>query len=324
MKTKAILFFLSALLFATLHGCSFGYMANNGSTGSEIQNNANQDYYANQDYNVDDLNQYGDWVEINPYGRVWCPSVSPGWQPFTNGHWDYDGYDWVWVSYEPFGWMVYHYGSWENTPDYGWVWIPEQDAWSPACVDWIYYDDQVAWAPRRAQNRSWAEPWAQDNVHPWVAVRMEDFNRENVIKYRMNNIPGVVGNQTTGIERRQPNEKIIQNRVKEPIQTVKIEREPVQRNPVKTDITPPVDRNPVRNDVTPPVDRNPGKTTEPPVVRNQNNNPQNTRQMYHMVIPPNEKQKVDKYQPTVEKNVLHKKAPVNNDNKRKQPDSKTK
>jgi len=85
MKTKAILFFLSALLFAALHGCSFGYMANNGSTGNEIQNNVNQDYNANQDYNVDDLNQYGDWVDVNPYGRVWQPSVNPGWQPFTNG-----------------------------------------------------------------------------------------------------------------------------------------------------------------------------------------------------------------------------------------------
>jgi len=350
MKTKAVLFFFSALIFITLQGCGTGYVNNSGSTGNDIQydqNNQtpdNQSVAFDQQYNVDDLNQYGDWENYDSYGRVWRPSVAPGWQPFTNGHWAYDGYDWVWVSYEPFGWMVYHYGSWENTPEYGWVWIPEQDAWSPATVDWIYYDDQVAWAPRRAHNRLWSEPWQQDNVHPWVVVPMKDFNRENVISYRMNNDTRNGFEQPKTIERRQPDFKVVQSRVSEPIQTVKIEREPVQRNNVSNVVTPPVDRNPV--DQRPPIDRNPQGVKppenrnpvdqKPPVERNpvgnnqqqpgRNQNaprvqPQNDKPIYHMQIPPQERQKVDKYRPAVEKNVLIKKAPDNrqnnNDNRQK-------
>jgi hypothetical protein len=340
MKTKANLLFLAALFFTALQGCSVGYMSNNGSSTNEIQNSGNQDNQdnlVNQDYNVDELNQYGDWDNLNSYGRVWHPSVASGWQPFTNGHWDYDGYDWVWVSYEPFGWMVYHYGSWENTPEYGWVWLPEEDQWSPANVQWIYYDDQVGWAPRRGHGRSWSEPWNQDNAHPWVVVRMEDFNRENVVSYRMNNVPTGGTGQSSIIERRQPDLKIVQQRVKEPIQIVKIVREPVLRNPVRTNVTPPVERTPVRTDVTPPVDRNPGRTDvtppvqrtpvrndTPPVVRNQNPPPQNSRPIYRMQIPPQEKQKVDRYQPQVEKNVLRKKAPVTNDNRNKPTNTDTK
>jgi hypothetical protein len=193
---------------------------------------------------------------------------------------------------------------------------------------------------------------------------MEDFDRENVVSYRMNNIPGVRNDQSARIERRQPDVKTVQAHVKEPIQTVKIEREPVQRNPVRNDVTPPVERNPVRTEVTPPVERNPVRTevtppvernpvrtevtppvgrnpvrtevtppvernpvrTEvtPPVVRNQNIVPQNTRPIYHMQIPPQEKQKVDRYQPNVVNNSLRKKAPVNNDNKTNKPQSNTK
>lgn len=294
MKIKAFIFFVSALLFTSLQGCGSGYVNNN--SGSDIQNNNYQDNPPYPEYNIDDLNQYGNWVNYDSYGRVWQPSVAPGWQPFTNGHWAFDGNDWVWVSYEPFGWMVYHYGSWENTPDYGWVWIPEHDAWSPACVDWVYYDDQVCWAPRRPQNRYWSEPWEQNNIHPWVVVRMEDFNRENVASYRMNNVPRAANIQIA--QRRQPDIKIVQSRVKEPIQTVRFERQPVQRNPVRTEVTPP----PVRNDGQPPA-RNPNPTRT---------STQNDKPIYHMQIPPQERQKVDKYRPKVEKDVLRKKPPANN------------
>ena len=63
-----------------------------------------------------------------------------------------------------------------------------------------------------------------------------------------------------------------------------------------------------------PVERNPVKTDAPPTIKNQTA-PQNTRQIYRMQIPPQERQKVDRYQPKVEKDVLRKKAPVNNVNK---------
>ena len=332
MKTKTILIPLTIIFFALLQGCYSGYVSSNGSTSTDYSiqnnnNNTNQDNSLYQDYNADELNQYGDWDNTNDYGRVWHPSVNPGWQPFVNGHWAYDGYDWVWISYEPFGWMVYHYGSWEFTAEYGWVWVPARDPWSPACVQWIYYDDQVGWAPRRSHSRNWNEPWEQNQYHPWVVVHMEDFNRENVVKYRLNDVPRVGNDQTARIERRQPDVKIVQERVREPIQTVKyIEREPVNRTPVrddvsnptgrtpvKTDVTPPIERTPVKTDVTPPTGRTPVKTDVTPTGRT----PQNSGPIYRMQIPKQEKQKVDRYQPAVEKDVLRKKAPVSNDNRDK-------
>jgi hypothetical protein len=299
MNSKFILLLLSALLLTAFQGCGPGWVVTDNSSANVNQNINYEDQPAYQPYNVNSLNQYGDWENYNSYGRVWRPSVPPGWQPFTNGHWAHDGYDWVWVSREPFGGMVYHYGSWENTPEYGWVWVPENDSWSPANVQWAYYDDQVCWAPRRAQNRNWSDPWEPDNMHPWVAVPMKDFNRDNVGQYRMNDIPKARTDHQFVIDRRQPNISVVRGRVNQPNQIYKIDRVPVQRNPVRNNvtpvernpktITPPVVRNPV--DVRPPVDRKPvdvikpvdknpnsivrpvdknPKTITPPVTRNPN------------------------------------------------------
>ena len=90
-----------------------------------------------REYDIADLNSYGEWVAVNPYGRVWRPYVAAGWQPFSYGHWIYSDVGWVWVSYEPFGWVVYHYGSWFWSEDEGWVWVPGYGGWSPATVDWL-------------------------------------------------------------------------------------------------------------------------------------------------------------------------------------------
>ena len=72
------------------------------------------------------LSRYGDWVNVPDYGQVWQPGVSADWRPFTYGHWvwDEDNNDWAWVSYEPYGWLVFHYGNWDYEPGYGWFWIP--------------------------------------------------------------------------------------------------------------------------------------------------------------------------------------------------------
>jgi hypothetical protein len=318
MKTKIFALLSMVLLAWIIPGCSTGYVAqDNGS-------NNNSDY---PEYNVDDLNQYGDWVDANPYGRVWHPEVVNDWQPFTNGHWAYDGNDWVWVSYEPFGWIVYHYGSWEYSPDYGWLWIPGRDQWSPARVQWIDYGDNVGWAPLRANNRNWPEPWEANNVRSWTVVRMEDFNRENITTYRIPSVSRVENVKQNPIQRRPPDVKIVQRYVKEPINTVKFEKEPVQNQipPVRTN-TPPVrndnppvrnDNPPVRND-NPPVRTNtPPERTDTPPVTNRNTTttkPQNNRNIIHMQVPPTEKQKVDKYRPKVEKDVLIKKNPRPNVN----------
>jgi hypothetical protein len=315
------------LLFITIQGCGPGWVTtNNESTTS--QTIIYQDQPAYQEYDVNSLNQYGAWTNYNSYGRVWRPSVAPGWQPFTNGHWAHDGYDWVWVSGEPFGGMVYHYGSWEFTPEYGWVWVPENDVWSPACVQWVYYDDEVCWAPRRAQNRNWSDPWDQNNMHPWVAVHMEDFNRDNVGKYRMNDIPRGRNNQQTSIERRQPNINLVRERAKDPNQTYKIGRTQVQRNPVRNNVTPPVERNPHitppadknPTDIRPPVDSNP-KSITPPVDRNPTDpKPPVFRNPRNVTPPVNRNPRVIK--PPVDKNPKTVSPPV--DRKKRIDSTKTK
>jgi hypothetical protein len=330
MKTKifALLFFVLFAWF--IPGCYVGSLSQDNGSG---YNSNSPEYNSNYpEYNVDDLNQYGQWEDVSPYGSVWSPSVVNNWQPFENGHWTYDGNDWVWVSYEPFGWIVYHYGSWDYSPDYGWFWIPGNDEWTPASVQWIDYGDYVGWAPRRSNNRIWSEPWNDNDVHPWTVVRMGDFNKENINSYR---VPSVTRDNNVNqkpIQRRQPDVKTIQRYVKDPIGVVKFEREPVVTRipPIRTNNAPErtITSPPARNDnppertVTPPPVRNdnpPPQRTYTPPVRNDNptvrtNTPpvtkiQGNRNIVRMRVPPTEKQKVDKYSPKVQKEVLVKKKP---------------
>ena len=298
MKKKIFVLLLFVLIAWFIPGCYISSVSQDNGTGY------NSTY---PEYNVDDLNQYGEWVDVNPYGRVWYPSVVNDWQPFTNGHWTWDGSDWVWVSYEPFGWIVYHYGSWENSPEYGWIWIPTNEEWSPANVQWIDYGDNVGWAPRRANNRSWPEPWENNNMNPWMVVKMGDFNRENITSYRERNVTRVENVNQTPIQRRQPDVKTVQRYVKDPIGVVKFEREPVVTNnpPLRTKTPPERTTPPPERTYTPPE-----KTTTPPVISRNTPPPnqQKSRQIVHMQVPPNEKQKVDKYRPKVEKEVLKKKV----------------
>jgi hypothetical protein len=273
--------------------------------GSVNQDSSNQYSSPYPEYNVDDLNQYGQWENVSPYGSVWSPSVVNNWQPFSYGHWDYDGYNWVWVSYEPFGWIVYHYGSWDYSPGYGWYWIPDYNEWSPACVQWIDYDDNVCWAPRRPLNKPWTEPWEVNNVHPWMVVKMKDFNREDINSYR---VPYVSReNNPDRIQRRQPNVKTIQRFVKVPISVVKFERDPVatQSPPVRTNVPP--DRNIPPDKINPPRERT--STPQEPNRGDINSQPPGNRRLFRIQVPPAERQKVDKYRPKVEKEVLVKKEP---------------
>jgi hypothetical protein len=338
MKKKILTLLSMVLLVWLIPGSGSNLKAQDNGTAD----NPNSSDYNNQNnnpdddqYNVDDLNQYGDWENVNPYGRVWHPSVITNWQPFTNGHWTYDGTDWVWVSYEPFGWIVYHYGSWEYSDDYGWLWIPGTDEWSPARVQWIDYGDNIGWAPMRFNNRNWPEPWVNNKVHPWMVVRTEDFNKENITSYGVPNASRFNRVKQNQIQRRQPNLKFVQRHVKDPIKIVKIDKQqqiqnktqPVRSNipPVRNDVAPvrnisPTERNdipPVRN-ITPPVrnDNTSVRTVSPPVINRNTTNlrPPNNRNLIHMQVPPEEKQKVDRYSPNVRQNVLIKRNPRPNVN----------
>ncbi|HEY2954687.1 MAG TPA: DUF6600 domain-containing protein [Candidatus Eisenbacteria bacterium] len=96
----------------------------------------------------DALEEYGDWVLIEPYGYVFRPNVNfVAWRPYAEGFWvPSDIWGWVWISAEPFGWATYHYGQWLYDRFQGWVWTPGLD-WGPAWVNWQLADDYVGWAP---------------------------------------------------------------------------------------------------------------------------------------------------------------------------------
>ena len=95
----------------------------------------------------DSLSPYGDWVTVGSYGRCWHPRhVAVGWQPYLDGEWIYTVDGWTWVSNDPWGGDPYHYGTWVDTADYGWIWIPGT-VWAPAWVTWYITDDAFGWAP---------------------------------------------------------------------------------------------------------------------------------------------------------------------------------
>ena len=95
----------------------------------------------------DDLSQYGDWVEVGDYGYCWHPrDVANDWRPYNDGHWAYTDAGWTWISEEPYGWAVYHYGRWLRLEDTGWVWVPGTE-WAPAWVSWRRSPRYVGWAP---------------------------------------------------------------------------------------------------------------------------------------------------------------------------------
>ena len=95
---------------------------------------------------VSDLDRYGDWEDVNEYGRVWRPRVASSWTPYYDGEWAWrEPYGWSWVSYEPWGWAPYHYGRWVHVKRYNWCWVPWEvrevvyrPAWHPALVSFTY------------------------------------------------------------------------------------------------------------------------------------------------------------------------------------------
>ena len=96
-----------------------------------------------------ELSRFGEWFETRDYGFVWQPmtlETNPEWRPYTRGRWVNSDQGWTWLSEEPFGWAVYHYGRWVLLAQHGWVWVPGDD-WAPAWVSWRQNDTYLGWAP---------------------------------------------------------------------------------------------------------------------------------------------------------------------------------
>jgi hypothetical protein len=113
----------------------------------------------------EDLDRYGDWVQVPGYDWCWAPYVEAKWVPYRNGRWVSDPYyQWMWVGYEPWGWAPYHYGRWVNY-DGSWCWWPGVGAngphpvWGPGYVAFIGFGgphegsgqavgfDSIGWCP---------------------------------------------------------------------------------------------------------------------------------------------------------------------------------
>ncbi len=135
------------------------------------------------------LAPYGDWIEIDRNFYVWKPMrIRYDWRPYSDGRWAWTRQGWYWVSYEPYGWAVFHYGRWHYDDYYGWVWIPGYD-WSPAWVEWRYDDDYIGWAPLPPYatfnirvgiifTTHWESP-----VHHWSFVKYRHFSSPRVNDY---------------------------------------------------------------------------------------------------------------------------------------------
>ena len=139
------------------------------------------------DYGMfNELDPYGGWYQSSRFGSVWRPSVMTGWQPYYDGHWIWTSYGWMWVSYEPFGWATYHYGSWWLDPMLGWIWVPDYQ-WSPCPVEWFVVGGYVGWAPRPPRGCSWDDPWNDRGRYRdgWVVIETGKFKDIDVGKERV-------------------------------------------------------------------------------------------------------------------------------------------
>ena len=202
MKTAKLL--LCGLIFS-------GFLISGCSSGWELGN-----YQHN--YSLSDLNQYGEWVVVQPYGSVWRPFTIDNWEPFDYGHWSYIDNNWTWMSYEPFGWIVYHYGNWFDDPTYGWVWVPSYDSWSPGKVQWLINGDYISWAPLPPEGITYKNPWEEEDHHYWHVVFQKDFNKENINNYLVNKI---IKRENDKILRNAPLRELIESKTKNKIENIK-------------------------------------------------------------------------------------------------------
>lgn len=101
-----------------------------------------REYVSDEMTGYEDLDEYGQWHNVEGYGNVWTPVSTPyGWAPYRFGHWAYVWpWGWTWVEDEPWGFAPFHYGRWAFVGS-SWCWVPGPVAvapvYSPALVVFI-------------------------------------------------------------------------------------------------------------------------------------------------------------------------------------------
>ena len=191
------------------------------------------------------LDPHGAWRETADYGYVWQPREaerSRSWRPYANGRWIYADVGWTWVSEEPFGWAVYHYGRWARLRHIGWVWVPGEE-WAPAWVSWRKGDDYIGWAPlppealfdRRSGIRNWADNYYDIGPDQYCFVPTRQFGaqrasptivpseRNVAIVNQTTNVTNITYNNTTVVNQG-PDYYELRARTQQPIEHLRVER----------------------------------------------------------------------------------------------------
>ena len=149
---------------------------------------------------------------------IWVPNSSyvyEGWNPYTNGRWEWSRYGWTWVSNYRWGWATYHYGRWWYSNRYGWVWSPGH-RWAPAWVMWRHHKDYEGWYPISPRVHvqsngviSHVMPHYQQNG--WVFVKTNDFTKtvNNSTLVSNNKKSDIIKNSTLSISLKQDGNKFI-------------------------------------------------------------------------------------------------------------------
>jgi hypothetical protein len=152
----------------------------------------------------DDLSPYGQWIVHPRYGRVWRPFAAVSyWQPYTVGHWVYtDDGSCYWVSEgseAAWGGIVYHYGQWAFTSDWGWVWVPGT-VWAPAWVAWREGGGYCGWVPLAPECCEYpGEVVEVDRYCPrdrYVFCEERDFNQNRIDHDIVRNNVTIINNTT--------------------------------------------------------------------------------------------------------------------------------
>lgn len=110
-----------------------------------ISSNSSQ-YVSREATGYEDLDDYGNWYDIPPYGNLWLPTHLPtyihtGWAPFRYGRWIWlSPWGWTWLDAAPWGFVTTHYGRWVFIQGQ-WLWSPGPrnvyPIFSPALVSFI-------------------------------------------------------------------------------------------------------------------------------------------------------------------------------------------
>jgi len=111
-------------------------------------------YVSRETIGYEDLDQYGVWRQVPPYGWVWAPTgMMAGWAPYRYGHWVWvDPWGWTWIDDAPWGFAPFHYGRWAFAGA-GWVWVPgamaARPVYAPALVAFVGVGGvgMAAWFP---------------------------------------------------------------------------------------------------------------------------------------------------------------------------------